>query len=650
MKLGGYVGNIIRVNLDTNQTHICQMEQQLQRKFLGGIGLNSYYLFHELEEGIDPLAPENVFIIGIGPLVGSGLPGTDRVEITSKSPLSGGFGSANAGQHLGLGFKKAGFDQIIIKGKSEIPVVLFFHDESVEFISASDLWGLDTVETVRAVRDKLDDTSLHVLTIGPAGENLVRFANIQSDCYMSFSRGGLGAVLGSKNVKAIVVPGGKYSAPVSNLALLKQVKQEVFWRIQNDPLYKSTCKYGTMLFISKEVALGSKLSAEYFYENVKQKSLGCYSCPMPCSHWLQIHKGPLQGEEFRGGEVSPVRAFAGPCELDDFDSVLTCSEISARYGLEMLSVGGVIGWLMTCFEKGLIDETDTDGLQVKLGDEQVVLSLLKKIALREGIGDILAEGVYRASHIIGKGTERYQLSVKKVEFQVDPRPARPGIAWGLAQAVSARSDSAKSHPLLEFVDSLPPATFQHLLGMEKNNENMQKIVQWMALSTEEERILLGSPPSIVWQTYSGKAQAVKWAEELSTIIDSLGICKRYSMDLCVALGYEHYSKMISAVVGFDMSSDELKKIGERIITLQRIINYRENNSNRETDTFPDIVFEEKLKGKFSYPKDKFQEMLDEYYFLHQWDSSKGLPKIERLKELDLLVELEKTNFPVSVFD
>ncbi|MDD4615379.1 MAG: aldehyde ferredoxin oxidoreductase C-terminal domain-containing protein [Caldisericia bacterium] len=641
MDIGGYVGKAILVDLNRREGIIEYLNEKIIRKFIGGIGMNTYYLFRELQEEVDPLSPENVICIGIGPLVGSRLPGTDRVEITSKSPLSGGFASANAGEHLGLGFKKAGFDQIIIKGRSEKPIIIFFHDDSFEILPAENLWGLDNFDTVKKIKESLEDENLHVLTIGPAGENLVRFANIQSDCYMSFSRGGLGAVLGSKNIKAIVVPGGDYNAPVSYPDLLKCLKKDVVSRIQNDPLYKATCKYGTMVFISKEVSLGDKLSAEYFFENHKQKALGCYSCPMPCSHLVKIKEGPLKGKEFRGGEVSPARAFAGPCNITDFNSVLTCSEISAKYGLEMLSVGGVIGWLMDCFEKGLVSKEDTDGLDVRSGDSDVVCTLLKKIAFREGIGDPLAEGVFRASHLIGRGTEYLQLSVKKVEFQVDPRPARPGIAWGFAQAVSSRSDAAKTHPLLEFTDSLPPETFKHLLGMEKTAGNMEKIIEWMALSEEEKEEMLGNPPAIVWKTYFGKAKTVHWAEGLSAIIDSLGICKRYSMDLCVALGYEHYSQMIKAVTGLDISIKDLKEIGERIYTLQRVFNFKEINASRKDDTFPEIVFEEPLKMKYRYPKDKFELLLDEYYECHGWNKKTGLPTIERIIDLDLYEETKK---------
>ena len=648
MTMGGYAGKEIFIDLNTQKGEIKKIDREIFTRFLGGIGMNSYYLFNELEEGIDPFSPEHVFVIGVGPLVGSGLPGTDRVEISSKSPLSGGFGSANAGEHLGLGFKKAGFDQIILKGKSKTPVFLFFHDDSFEIHPAESLWGLNTCETVKKIKEDLQDDNLHVLTIGPAGENLVRFANIQSDCYMSFSRGGLGAVLGSKNIKAIVVPrGNDYHAPVSRPDLFNEIRKEVYRRIEQDPLFQATCKYGTMVFISKEVSLGEKLSAEYFYENNKIKPLGCYSCPMRCSHLVRIKEGPLKGMEFRGGEVSPVRAFAGPCSLKDFDSVLTCSEISSEYGLEMLSVGGIIGWLMICFEKGLISIDETDGLDVRFGDADVVISLLEKIALRKGIGNILAEGVFRASQIIGKGTEYHQLSVKKVEFQVDPRPARPGIAWGFAQAVSSRSDAAKTHPLLEFSDSLPPETFKHLFGMEKTGENMGKIIEWMALSKEEKKELLGDPAEIVWQTYSRKAKTVQWAEGLSAIIDSLGICKRYSMDLCLALGYEHYSKMIEAVTGLDFSTKELKEIGERIITLQKLFNVREMNATREEDTFPEIVFKEPLKGKYRYPKEQFELLLDEYYESHGWDVTTGLPTVQKIKELNLYDEICKSQTLVN---
>jgi aldehyde:ferredoxin oxidoreductase len=638
----GYCGRVLKIDLSSGRIEKLPLDVDLANKFIGGIGLNTYYLYKELRPHVDAFSPDNVLILGIGPLVGSGLPGSDRVEISAKSPLTNGFGSANAGGFLGIEFKKAGFDQIIIKGKAAEPVYISICDQSVSICKAKHLWGKDIGETTSRIQDELKNTNTHVMAIGQAGENLVRFANIQSDHYFSFSRGGLGAVMGSKNLKAIAVKGSSKKSLVADPIKLKNVMAEAISRVKADPLYPAMRKYGTMLFISGEVALSDGVSAEYFEENLKVKSLGCYNCPVKCSHWVKVKKGVHRGLELRGGEVAPVRSFAGPCNITSFEAIMKYTELCNKYGIDMISAASTVGWAMDCYENGLINRSDTGGLKLNKGNEGVIIDLLEMMSLRKGFGDILAEGSQRASKKIGKETEKYLLTVKGAECQVDPRLGRPGWAWCFTQAVSSRSDSAKCHPLLDFPDSLPEKTYKNLLGFPKNKKTLSKIAEWFAIPSEVKEKIFGEPPRIKWKTSKNKAMMTKWADEMSAIIDSLGICKRFSMDLFVPIGVNHYADMLSSVTGSTITSQSLMKAGERIINLQRLFNIREANVTRNDDKFPPHVYNEELNG-FFYSEAVFTKALDEYYSLRGWDLDTGAPSLYKLKELGLSVETADLN-------
>ncbi|MEA1965379.1 MAG: aldehyde ferredoxin oxidoreductase N-terminal domain-containing protein, partial [Candidatus Aerophobetes bacterium] len=443
---GGYKGRILRINLSTSEIENFPLDVDLAEKYIGGIGLNTYYLYHELNPHTEPLSPDNVLILGIGPLVGTGAPGSDRVELTGKSPLTNGFGSANAGVFLGIEFKQVGFDHIILKGKAPKPVYVWIHEQCVEIIEATHLWGKTTWETVSIIRHELRDEKVHVISIGPAGEKLVRFANVQNGFYSGFSRGGLGAIMGSKNLKAIAVRGTSKKVPIANVEKFTRATQEAFSRIKKDPFYSATVKYGSMAFAAGELVPNDKISAEYFYENLKEKTLGCYNCPMPCAHWVKIKKGPYKGTQLRGGEVAPLFAFSRACQIMDQEMVIKYSELCLKYGLDMISTAVTIGWAMDCYERGLIDKKDTGGFEIKKGDGEIVLDLINMIVSREGFGDILAEGSFRASELIGKETKEYLMGVKGMEIYSDPRLGLPGWAWCFSQAVSARGDPAKPHP------------------------------------------------------------------------------------------------------------------------------------------------------------------------------------------------------------
>jgi aldehyde:ferredoxin oxidoreductase len=308
----------------------------------------------------------------------------------------------------------------------------------------------------------------------------------------------------------------------------------------------------------------------------------------------------------------------------------------------MMSTAATIGWAMDCYEDRLINKSDTGGLELNKGNQEAIMDLLEMISLRKGFGDTLAEGSQRASKSIGKGTEKHLLTVKSAECQVDPRPGRPGWAWCFSQAVSSRSDSAKSHPLLDFPDSLPAKTYSKLLGFAKNEETLTKIVEWFAIPSETKKRIFGDPPRLKWKTSKNKPMMTKWAEELSAIIDSLGICKRFSMDLFVPIGSDHYADMLSSATGLAVSSQSLMQAGERIINLQRLFNIREANVTRNDDQFPSHVYRKALKGNF-YPEDEFNTALDEYYMLRGWDSGTGIPTYDKLKEVDLGMEAAELN-------
>jgi len=600
---GGYVGKILRVDLSSGKTSSEDLNLQWARLFIGGKGLGAKYLYEEAKPGADPLSPDNVLILMTGPLVGTTAPCVPKYAIYTKSPLTGAFLDSYIGGYLGAELKFAGFDAVIIKGKAEKPVYLWISDGKAEIRDAKDLWGLDIHEAEKQIKEKLEDKEVKVAAIGPAGENLVKTACITIDTYRQAGRGGGGAVMGSKNLKAIAVRGHQ-GVSVPDIEEFIELSKEITKNdvLTEDNLWAKTD--GTPSFLQM-VQEGGILPTRNFqmgvfeYANkidgdaVKKllvRRRACYGCPLGCSSLNQVKEGPFAGTVIEGPDYETLALGGSNCYINDLGAIARYNLLCDKLGLDVISTGDAIAFAMECYEKGLITKEDTNGLELTFGNVEAYVEMPNLIAYRKDIGDVLAEGVRKAAEKIGKGSDRFAVQVKGLEYPgYEPRGS---IGMALAYATSDRGAC-------------------HMRAWPVNDE------------------VFGDMDPF---TTEGKAQLVIDGQDLYCAKWTLVVCDFY------AIGYENMARLASAATGWKLSEDDLKVIGERISNLVRMFNVREGFT-RKDDTLPYRIANDPLQGGKAdghvvKPAD-FNKMLDEYYRLRGWDKE-GRPTKEKLKELNLI--------------
>ncbi len=443
----GYAGNILRVNLSTGEATTEPLSEELVRLFVGGRGIAAKILYDELEPGIDPLSPSNKLIFTAGPLAGTPAQSCSRWIVTTKSPQTGGMFRSCAGGGIGLELKYAGFDLLILEGKAEKPSYLFIKDDQVEIREANHLWGLLTRETTENIRKELGDEKVKVAAIGPSGEKLVLFAAIVDD-RRTASRGGVGAVMGSKNLKAIAVRGSK-RIEVADPDTMKEITKKHVETVKNDPKFKGFSHLGTASAVGFCHALGIypvRNFQEGVLENVEGSLTGekveeifvkddrCQLCHIRCGTVLQVKEGPYAGEPVEGPEYETLYSFGGEIGNTDLGMIIEANRICDDYGVDTMSAGCTIGFAMELYEKKILTRQELDGLDLTWGNHEAAIELLKKIVTREGIGDLLAEGTRKAAQKIGKGSEQYAIQVKGLELPgYEPRGLK-GSGLNLATA------------------------------------------------------------------------------------------------------------------------------------------------------------------------------------------------------------------------
>jgi aldehyde:ferredoxin oxidoreductase len=633
--------NLSDRRIDTKRT------SEIDGGFLGGRGLNQSLLLDYQVEGISPFEPQSFIIFGSGRLVGTGAPCAARMNIDSKNVLTGGIGSSNTGGKFPGELKRAGFDHIVISGKSEEPVYLWINDDEVEIRDAKPLWGKLIFETGKMLRASTGDERIQFIAIGPAGENLVRTSAIIEGNSRTAGRCGLGAIMGSmgsKNMKAIVVRGSQ-KGPIrtANPDQFSRLVREFTGKLSSLPAVKRKQHYGTVAAIPalNEVAgtpirnfsdeyLSVDELRDYMPEKFDQFSVGfidsCVPCTIKCHH---MYEGSRSGElPFDKLEANTVWDFGPRLGITSAEDLLTCQALCTHYGLDIDNTASVICWAMDCFEKGILKPSDTDGLILRWGDSEVVFELIKKIALREGVGDLLAEGSHRASLKIGRGSQKLSIHVKGQDIV---EPIRSCKGWALGVVVSPRGAThTRGAPQTEFyrVDS-----------------DLGKKV-WDVESA-------GIPGE-----YEGKGKLVLYYERLHALLDSLGLCYFASNWSCPApgqLGPGEIAELCSAAFGEGISEEDLMRKGERILTLEKVFNLIHTDFDRDDDYPPEKLMEEPIKtGPFKGEKlDRkgWDTMLDEYYSLHGWDPETSFPKEETLRalELDKYIDLlnEKGKIPLD---
>jgi len=614
----GYKGKILRVNLSNESITIEKPDEKFYRRYLGGEGFVAYYLLKEVKPGIDPLAPENKLIFAAGPLTGAPIPGCGRNSVGGKSPLTGGFGESEVGGAWGAELKRAGFDAIIIEGKAANPVYLWVYDDEAEIRSAKHLWGKETGEVQKIIRKELGDDLIRVASIGPGGEKLVRFACVIVDLHDAAGRTGMGAVMGSKNLKAIAVRGKGERIKVSNPSKLRELSRWLNQNMKNLRFASNLHNYGTGASMDALVASGNlpirnfrdglfanpmNLDARTIKETISVGMDGCYACPIRCKKIVKVDE-PWKVDPIYGGpEYEALAALGSNCGIDDLKAVAKANEICNRYSLDVISTGVTIAFAMECYENGILTKEDTGGLELKFGNADAMVRMVEKIARREGIGDVLAEGVKRASEIIGKGSEKYAMHVKGLEIPMhEPRLKR---ALGLGYAVSPTgADHMHNMHDTGLVSAGPMLDSLSSLG----------ILEPMPLEDLGPR----------------KVRAFIYYVDWRVLDNSLLICDFLPWD------FDQKTEIVKAVTGWKTSTWDLMKTAERIITMARIFNLREGFTKND-DWLPERFFNPKRNGPLSdtsISSEALKNAIELYYGMMGWDKN-GVPTRAKLEELDI---------------
>ena len=606
--LFGYAGKILTVNLDTGKTQTQPLNMDVARKYIGGIGLGMHLWLENTKKGVDPLSPENALVLALGPISGTMFPtaGNGHAFI-SKSPETNLLGEAVSHGTFGAELKRAGYDAIMLKGKAEKPVYLWIDDDSVQLLDAAHLKGKSPSETEDAIKDEIGDYYVRVAAIGLAGEKLSRIACIINEKTRAAGRTGLGAVMGSKNLKAIAVRGTRditVAKPDEFMEMVKDFhermkgpatrKYRTLGTVENVLINNTLYCMPTRNYTNAHFEDAEQVSGEAINENYVAKIIACNSCPMRCEHETVIREGPYKGTMARM-EYESLWALGPYCGVNRLDAIIKAAELCNYYGMDAQSVGVTVGFAMDCHEKGILSHEDLGGIDAHFGNAEALVQLVEKIGKREGIGNVLADGVKAAAAKIGKNSERLAQHIKGLE--VTGYDLRCLKTTALSFAVSFRGAD-------------------HTRSSAYTVDMKGKVDRFKA-----ER---------------GRGKLVKDLEDIYSLLDSFIVCKNAKGTFYKELA--DLAKLYGLVTGLEMSPEELGTTAERINTLARLINVREGLS-RKGDSLPWKVMNEPIpddgpaKGAV-VTQDELDLMLDDYYNVRGW-TLEGVPKIEKLKALGL---------------
>jgi aldehyde:ferredoxin oxidoreductase len=612
---GGYNGKLLRVNLSDNTTTTEDIDELLCRRYLGGAGFISYFLWKELAQGVDPLGPGNKLIFALGPVTGIQLPGNGRNCIGAKSPLTGGIAKSEVGGFWGAELKRAGFDTVIVEGKAERPVYLWIYDGKAEIKDASHLWGKKTKEAQELLRNELGDNKVQIALIGPGGENLVRYACIMNGLNDAAGRGGLGAVMGSKNLKAVCVRGRKAPA-LSNADGVKGLREWMLANMNMSPV-GGLHDCGTGGGFMERGVLNGNLPVRNFRDGLFKNAInldattikdtilvgmeGCFACPVRCKKVVQVDEPYPVDPAYGGPEYETLAALGSNCGIADLKATAKGSELCNAYSLDTISTGVTIGFAMECFENGLLTREDTCGIEVKFGNTEAMLQLIELIAKREGFGNLLAEGSARVARSIGEEANKYLAHVKGLEMAMHEPRLKPGL--GLGYMVN-------------------PHGADHCCNMQDTAYAAEPGIKKL----QPLGILEPVPQDDMGPRKVGLFKLIQCKEILNDC-----------MVMCLFLPYSilQVTDLISAVTGWSTSPTELLTIAERVLTTARLFNVREGLTSAD-DTLPERFFQPKTDGYLAdkcLNHDIAERAKNYYYALMEWDVSTGIPLHERVEEL-----------------
>ncbi len=617
----GYHGKILHVDLTKGLLQIEEPDERFYRHYMGGSALGTYYLLKNTPAGADPLGPDNTLTLSLSVLTGAPVSGQSRVTTTAKSPLTGGVGDAQGGGFWPAECKFAGFDAIVVKGKAEKPVYLWLHDGEAELRDASHLWGKLTGEVETQIKEELGDPKIEVLQCGPAGEKMVRFAAIMSMSNRANGRTGMGAVMASKNLRAVAVR-GKMRPPIADKDALSELAK---WGAKNfeDSDVASLGLLGTAGVLGGQQTAGGlptrnwesgvfegweTIDGQALYDTILKKRDTCYSCVIRCKREVENTAGPYKLDPHYGGpEYESIATLGSYCGVDDLVAVSYANQLCNQYGMDTISCGATIAWAMDCFEEGLITTEDTGGIELRFGNADAMVKMTEMIAKREGFGDLLAEGSARAAAKIGKGTEDLVVTVKQQELPAHMPRVKRSLA--LIYAVNPFGADHQSH--------------EHDPSYEEYSDRLAELD------------LMDPQPSTTLN--SAKVRFALYTEYFYSFLDTVNLCQFVWGPSFHLYGPSQMVDLARAVTGWDVSLWELMKVGERRLNLLRAFNAREG-IGREADQLPKKLYKGLVGGPsdgWAVDKENFEKAKDLYYAMAGWDVATGTPARAKLEELGL---------------
>ena len=619
----GYNGKILRVDLKEGKIVEETPEDIVYRRYMGGSALSLYYLLKEQRPGVDPLGPENKLIFMSSVISGAPMTGLTRYTVAARSPLTGVFGEAEAGGFWGPELKNAGLDGVIFEGRSPRPVYLWIKDGEAEIRDASKLWGKDTGEVQQMIREELGDERIRIAQCGQAGENLVRYACVLNELKHANGRTGMGAVMGSKNLRAIAVRGsGKIG--LADPEKVKEIAKRVVSLIPESPLAENFKKYGTPLFVMPLQKMGilptrnfqsgefdgaEAISAETINDTILEGTKGCYGCAIRCKRSVRVEGRYAARPEYGGPEYETLASLGPFCGIDNLEAIAHGNELCNRWGLDTISLGVCIGFAMECTERGILTKKDTDGIDLRFGNVDGMLEMIPKIAFRKGFGDTLADGVREAARRIGKGAEKYAMHIKGEEVPMHEPRGKQGLALSYAISptgadhIEAPHDTAFLSNTVMLYAANPAGVLEPIDLLDLGPRKISHFVH---------------------------------TQQIWNFFNSLGVCN-FAAAPYSAFTLPLLAEAVEAVTGWNTSLYELMELGERSITMARMFNIREGLSSKD-DYLPDRFFEPLEKGterEKRINREEFANALRLYYEAMGWDPETGTPTDGRLSFLGL---------------
>jgi aldehyde:ferredoxin oxidoreductase len=608
----GYTGKILRVNLSTGHISVEEKNERFYRTYMGGWGIIAYYLLKELPRDVEPLRPDNLLIFASGVVTGAAVGGSGRSAVGGKSPLTGGFGAAEVGGWWGAELVMAGFDAIVVAGKAERPVYLWIKDGQAELRPAEHLWGMLTARAQATLHEELGDHYVRVAQVGPAGERLSPIAAVMHDINRAAARTGLGAVMGSKLLKAVAVRGTS-KVPVADRQALLDIARWYAKRYP-DTWAKNLHDIGTAGGVLQQLIGGlpthnfqqgtfdewEQITGQRMRDTILKERDSCFACPVRCKRVVEVQEGPYPVDPMYGGpEYETIGAFGSSCGVSDLAAIARANQLCNAYGLDAISCGITLAWAMECFERGLLTAGDTGGVELRFGDAAAMVHMVELMGQREGFGRLLGEGAYRAAQVIGRGTEAYAMHVKGQMIPLH----EPRVKYGLGIGYAVSPTGADHMHNLHDVDF---ATEAGLAGVRPFG--ILEPLKFDDLGPAKMRLAAAVVP---WQT----------------LYNVLGFC----MFVGGTFDNLKVAEMVRAITGWDTSLYELFKAGERAYTMARAFNTREGFTAAD-DRLPHRFFEPLPSGK-ALPREEFDCARITFYQMMGWDEETAAPAAWKLHEL-----------------